>query len=128
MKPQALQVEWNIKMAKPESKFTTEYGDPCTELRVMRVRYNGRQSDWAKVVGIDQPSLSKIERGENFPTRDKLLEWTQKWNVDQEDEDLLLISAGYVPRLPEGFGNREDFRKLSGAFKKLLGRLPKRDM
>lgn len=119
-------------MPRTESKFATIYGDPCLEFRVLRVRYDKSQSEWAEAIGKDPSTLSRIENGENFPSRDQLLEWTSKLGIDPVDEDLVFISAGYLPRLPKGFGNGRDTRRdhylLTGAFRELVGRAPVRGL
>lgn len=118
-----LQEELKDKMGRPpESKFATEYGDPCARFRVMRVEYGNTQEEWADAVGVDPSKISRIESGQHFPNRTQLLEWTKRLGLAPEDEDGLLISAGYLPRLPEGFGTSVDRALLGGAIRELVGK------
>lgn len=100
-------------MPRPEqSKYATEFGDPGAELRVMRAKHRKSQAEWASAAAIDASVLSRAETGKYFPPRDKYLQWTETWGLDPLDEDDLLISAGYVPRIPSRYENDPIFLKV----------------
>lgn len=94
-------------------------------LKKYREEHNLTLRDLNKITGISYSQLGKIERGENNPSRQTVLNVAKSLNLP---EDELLIMAGYVPAedskqvmvmvsgkqiylTPEEFKVFEEFRK-----------------
>lgn len=61
------------------------------------------QNSLARAVGINASHLNRIERGlRNPPSRDIVLALAQVLTMNQEETNLLLVSAGYAPEYIDG--------------------------
>ncbi len=69
-----------------------------TLLRRYRDRAGMSCNELARAVGIDPSYVSRLERGEREPPRRPVVERvTEVLHLELEDQDRLLVSAGYAP-------------------------------
>lgn len=83
-------------MATPVGQIIASY----RQLR--RQIHSGRpwsQEDLAVAIGTDKAHINRIERGRQKPSRDTLLRIFHTLDIPWDDEQELLLTAGYAPEL-----------------------------
>src|SRR5581483_7435493 len=74
------------------------YGEFATLLRRFRERADFSCNELARAVGVDPSYISRLERGEREPPRRPVVErLATALRLDVDDQDRLLVSAGYTP-------------------------------
>ena len=67
-------------------------------LRRYRDRAGLSCNELARAVGVDPSYISRLERGEREPPRRRVIErLAEAFKLPLEDQDRLLVSAGYAP-------------------------------
>ncbi len=74
------------------------YGEFATLLRRFRERADLSCNELARAVGVDPSYISRLERSEREPPRRRVVEGlASALQLSLEDQDRLLVSAGYAP-------------------------------
>jgi transcriptional regulator with XRE-family HTH domain len=72
--------------------------DFATLLRYYRDRASLSCNELARAVGVDPSYISRLERGEREPPRRPIVErLASSLRLSLEDQDRLLVTAGYAP-------------------------------
>jgi hypothetical protein len=67
-------------------------------LRSVRIARAQKLETWATQLGVGIPALSRLERGHSeLPPRDVLAVWGHVLRLPEEDQDYLMLAAGYLP-------------------------------
>jgi transcriptional regulator with XRE-family HTH domain len=73
-------------------------GEFATLLRSFRERTKLSCNELARTVGVDPSYISRLERGEREPPRRRVVEGlATALQLGLDDQDRLLVSAGYAP-------------------------------
>jgi len=66
-------------------------------VRLFRCRQDWSQTQLAERMGVNNSYISRIEKGERIPSRKMLIRLSETLDLGNDDEDLLLASAGHDP-------------------------------
>lgn len=66
-------------------------------VRLFRCRQDWSQTQLAERMGVSNSYISRIESGVRVPTRKTIIRLSETLDLDNDDEDLLLASAGHDP-------------------------------
>lgn len=78
-------------------------------LRAFRERARLSCNELARVVAVDPSYISRLERGEREPPRRPVVErLAAALQLSTEDQDRLLVSAGYAPATVAALGGWDD--------------------
>ena len=97
-------------------------------LRRYRDRAGLSCNELARAVGVDPSYISRLERGEREPPRRRVIErLAEVLKLPLEDQDRLLVSAGYAPATVAVLG-RWDATLQEVADVLVDGRIPSREL